>query len=158
MALTSCHECGYSVSTEAKACPQCGAAPKKSFSRLKIAVIGFAVVAVGLMASRPDSETSVPAADPVYPRTEISPQARALIRAGAKDEDSLKFRHEFTARAGVYCGEVNGKNSLGAYAGFKRFIANHKTVLFDDETTQDFSKAWREFCAPQSAAPQSAAG
>lgn len=29
MALTPCHECGYNVSTEAKACPQCGAAPKK---------------------------------------------------------------------------------------------------------------------------------
>lgn len=154
MAIKSCHECGHSVSTEAKACPQCGAAPKKSGSRMKIAVIGIAVVAVGLMASRPDDSTTSPAAEPTYPRAEISTVARSMIRAAAKDADSLKFRNEFTARAGIYCGEVNGKNSFGGYAGFKRFIANGKTVLFDDESTRDFAKAWGEFCA----APRSAAG
>lgn len=154
MALVACHECGHSVSAEANACPHCGAAPKKPASRMRIAVIGIVVVAVGLMASRPDGDASAPAAEPTYPRAEISTVARSMIRAAAKDADSLKFRNEFTAQAGIYCGEVNGKNSFGGYAGFKRFIANGKTVLFDDESTRDFSKTWREFCA----APRSASG
>src|SRR5450830_937123 len=110
MALITCRECGYKLSTEAKACPQCGAAPKKSGSRMRIAVIGIVVVDVGLMASRPDGDASAPAAEPTYPRAEISTVARSMIRAAAKDADSLKFRNEFTARAGIYCGEVNGKN------------------------------------------------
>lgn len=153
MAVKPCRECGASVSTEAKACPQCGAAPKKPTSRLTIAIIGFVVVGVGVSLSRPDVDAAAPAPEPLkYPRTEISSHARSMIRVSAKDADSLKFRNEFTAQPGVYCGEVNGKNSFGAYAGFKRFIANGKTVLMDDETTKDFGQAWLEFCAPQKSA------
>jgi hypothetical protein len=35
MALVLCHECGRQVSTEALACPQCGAPPKSSISSPK---------------------------------------------------------------------------------------------------------------------------
>lgn len=120
-----------------------------ALSRIKIALVGFAVATVGLMLSRPEATVATPLAEPVYPRAEISTVARSMIRVAAKDADSLKFRNEFTAQAGIYCGEVNGKNSFGAYAGFKRFIANGKTVLMDDETTKDFGQAWSEFCTPE---------
>lgn len=153
MALLPCHECGHNLSDEAKACPQCGAAPKGPTSRLKIAIIGFAIVGIGLTMSRPEIDAAAPEpkAEP-YPRAELSPTARAILRAESKDADSLKFRNEFTARPGVYCGEVNGKNSFGGYPGFRRFIADHKTVLVDDESIKEFDKAWREFCAPQKSA------
>jgi len=33
MALIKCHECGNDVSSEAQACPKCGAAPQKEKSK-----------------------------------------------------------------------------------------------------------------------------
>lgn len=49
MALTKCAECGNEVSTQAKACPKCGAKnkPKRSYRRVAILLgIGAFVVAV----------------------------------------------------------------------------------------------------------------
>lgn len=43
MALQKCKECGNEVSSDAKACPKCGAKVKKKFSIIK--AIGFFVVA-----------------------------------------------------------------------------------------------------------------
>lgn len=48
MALTKCHECGHDVSTEAAACPQCGAKPKK---KARVALLFLVLVGlVGLLA------------------------------------------------------------------------------------------------------------
>lgn len=46
MALIKCHECGNDVSTEAAACPKCGAKPKKSVppSNIGAAIIVIAIV------------------------------------------------------------------------------------------------------------------
>jgi len=44
MALVKCHECGTEVSTEAKACPKCGAKPK-----IKLSVIHWIGILVTLL-------------------------------------------------------------------------------------------------------------
>lgn len=46
MALISCHECGAQVSSEAKACPNCGAKPKKprKSRALLYAILGVPVI------------------------------------------------------------------------------------------------------------------
>lgn len=52
-----------------------------------------------------------------------------------KDAESARFRNvRFGAgeHKEVVCGEVNSKNSYGAYAGFTSFIANH----FDRDETK----------------------
>ncbi len=69
-----------------------------------------------------------------------------MVRERSKDSDSLKFRNEFTAQPGIYCGEVNGKNSFGGYAGFMRFIASSNTLLMDEGETKAFKEAWQKFC------------
>jgi hypothetical protein len=53
MALTKCHECGQDVSTQAKACPTCGAQPKKPsgarFVLFLLAVLGvFGLVSLAI--------------------------------------------------------------------------------------------------------------
>lgn len=40
-----------------------------------------------------------------------------------RDPDSVQFRNERLTDAGWLCGELNGKNAYGAYAGFKRFVS-----------------------------------
>jgi hypothetical protein len=60
---------------------------------------------------------------------------RAAMEDRLKDADSAKFRN---VRIGdekdgsqVMCGEVNSKNSFGAYAGYTKFIAAYmKGVVF----------------------------
>ena len=51
MALLSCHECGNDVSSEAKACPKCGAKVKKEMSHsTKIFLIAALACGIGLLA------------------------------------------------------------------------------------------------------------
>ncbi|WP_090187400.1 MULTISPECIES: hypothetical protein [unclassified Duganella] len=77
------------------------------------------------------------------------PSARAKLRAISKDTDSLKFRNERTSPedSTMSCGEFNGKNSFGAYVGFRRFIVSKGTVLIDDGTQPKFEAAWARFCS-----------
>ena len=48
---------------------------------------------------------------------------RAHVVQQLRDPDSVQFRAEKLTRAGWLCGELNGKNAYGAYAGFKRFVS-----------------------------------
>jgi len=53
---------------------------------------------------------------------------KAVITHDFKDPDAAKWRNLKFARAAgkdrlvILCGEVNGKNSYGAYVGFRRFV------------------------------------
>ncbi|MEW7850048.1 hypothetical protein AB2N08_15240 [Massilia aurea] len=51
------------------------------------------------------------------------PNARAPMVALLKDPASAKTRNERITKAGALCGEVNAKNGMGGYAGFKRYIS-----------------------------------
>lgn len=70
---------------------------------------------------------------------------RSWVVAGLKDPDSAKFRDQY----GV-CGEVNAKNALGGYVGYRRFIAvREDLVVVDDGLTtspSDFEKVWASSC------------
>jgi hypothetical protein len=71
----------------------------------------------------------------------ISTQLTVLKRS-LKDVDSAKFRDVFLSKdpKGIIwvCGEVNSKNSYGAYAGFERFIG--MTMVDGAENT------WTMYC------------
>lgn len=60
------------------------------------------------------------------------PALRSKLAAKFKDPSSLQFQHEVITQLGWLCGEVNAKNSYGAYGGFTRFITNG-----DDQTLID---------------------
>ena len=51
------------------------------------------------------------------------PNARAPMVALLKDPASAQTRNERITKAGALCGEVNAKNGMGGYAGFKRYIS-----------------------------------
>ena len=64
---------------------------------------------------------------PVVLTPEISETARDQVKYEMKDPGSAQFRnmrvYSFSGPGGGYvvCGEVNGKNSMGGYAGFQPF-------------------------------------
>lgn len=62
--------------------------------------------------------------------------ARQAVAAQLKDPASAKFRNVVTNGSTV-CGEVNGKNSWGAYAGFTRFVATPHSVTMEPDRADD---------------------
>lgn len=88
MALTKCHECGNDVSTQAKACPKCGAKvkkPRRTHGRLWI-LLG-ALLAVSIIVGNITTQT---AADEEASRlAALNPEQRAAEIARQKDESDL---------------------------------------------------------------------
>jgi hypothetical protein len=56
--------------------------------------------------------------------TAMISKAKSAVAAGLSDPEAAQFRYiKLVEKRGwtVVCGEVNGKNLIGAYAGFRRF-------------------------------------
>lgn len=55
---------------------------------------------------------------------------RANVLTSLKDPASAQWQNEvLSADQNTQCGEVNAKNSMGGYVGFKRYISNHQGYL-----------------------------
>jgi hypothetical protein len=61
-------------------------------------------------------------------------QAKEIAARDLIDPSSAQFR-DLKVNGDMVCGEINGKNRMGAYVGFKRFFArvNSKTSMIDPE-------------------------
>lgn len=57
--------------------------------------------------------------------------AREYLTGELKDADTAKFRMIRKTSSGAICGEVNAKNSFGAYTGYKRFYAIEGYALLE---------------------------
>jgi hypothetical protein len=70
------------------------------------------------------------------------------VAAQLTDPDSAQFKDvqfAYSEKTGnVAYGWVNSKNQLGGYTGFKRFVANEKTVLLEEREVERTMAAWRE--------------
>ncbi len=61
--------------------------------------------------------------------------AERKVASLEKDPASVQFRNERKCADGfTLTGEVNGKNSLGAYTSFKRFWARDYSAVIEDES------------------------
>jgi hypothetical protein len=66
------------------------------------------------------------AAQPNSDLAQFISAAKASIAYDLFDPSAAQFRNLFVSERGavrVLCGEVNGKNRMGAYVGFRRFYA-----------------------------------
>ena len=77
----------------------------------------------------------------------LESQAKKAVESQLKDPDSAKFQN----LDGI-CGEVNAKNSFGAYGGFKKFIDTGDGVIFSpnlEDSADDkalFKERWDIVC------------
>ncbi len=93
---------------------------------------------------------------------EIIKMVRNDVTNDFKDPDSAKFRNERVFRIkrnidtddategtdGIYvCGEVNGKNSYGAYVGYRRYWGGHFLVDMEDEDNELFPYTFLHYCS-----------
>jgi hypothetical protein len=81
-------------------------------------------------------------------RAKEAAKVKSAIADRLKDPDSAKFRRMSSdTYAAFFCGEVNAKNSMGGYVGYKRFyaIGADTTRLEGDELF--FEDLWAENCS-----------
>lgn len=71
--------------------------------------------------------------------------AEETVRRTMKDPSSAQFKGSRKGKNNTICGQVNGKNSFGAYSGFERFIVSSNTPFIDDGSVM-FSDNWNDNC------------
>jgi hypothetical protein len=77
-------------------------------------------------------------------------QAEQVVRDLQKDPDAAQFRNVRKCATGFYVtGEVNGKNSYGAYSGFKVFYANSAGAHIVGEEEYADEDDYRKMCDDQ---------
>ena len=86
----------------------------------------------------------------------FSPEARAeaLLSGYLIDPGSVQLRKVRTSAVSSdsICGEVNAKNRMGGYVGFRRFIASRSAVEVESEdgpgsaTNETFIGLWAVYC------------
>jgi len=85
------------------------------------------------------------------PHTHFIAKAKHNITREFKDPSSVQWRNLFISgdQMPVLCGELNGKNSYGAFVGFKRFYAAENPALQDIENAKNpeiMNKMWPSMC------------
>lgn len=78
-------------------------------------------------------------------------KGKSAIKLKLKDPSSAKFRNIYFQDSfqniPMTCGEVNSKNSLGAYTGFQKFLSSGTPELSALENeVSDFSNLWNTIC------------
>ena len=82
--------------------------------------------------------------------------AKSTLVNSFKDPSSAQYRDLFvsTSSANVLCGEVNAKNSYGAYIGYRRFYATDLSALTSIEDAKEnyvFRQMWPSMCGERRA-------
>lgn len=154
MALIKCEECGNDVSTEAKACPKCGAKVKKPASRLsKLVVVLIGVAIIGSIVTA-EPEAPPPPATPEQTAEKAAEKAAAdkrfhlaagmvtTLKDAVADRDSLVVDSLWVNDdASVLCAEYRARN------GFGGMVREH-LVVTGQGARQD-AGAWNKHCTKQ---------
>lgn len=134
MAIITCKECRNPVSTEAKACPGCGAKPPKQTSLATILFGGAFTVAVGMMVFMGGGKIDIPhaVAAPAIKSAEgarfdfVMDTTRA-VRQAMRNPESLKWESVKANDAGtVACLQYRSQNGFGGMGRETVVVANNK--------------------------------
>lgn len=123
----------------------------------RIMLVALMAVA-GSASSQTDAELGVqPAPVTHYSKAEIArrgnaaiEKVKAAIADSARDPQSVQYRKVRIASSdgSLICGEVNAKNGMGGYIGFRRFVNfNTDGSAFEvDDGGKSFDWSWNRNC------------
>jgi hypothetical protein len=155
--MKPCKNCHHSISTSAKACPQCGHpnTPESSmtvgsyFFYLAITIIIFIYFESSSDSSSTSTSTSTQRSQQGDDNLYIEVQ-KEKIQNRLKDPASAEFKNTFVSRkmgSPIVCGQINSKNSFGAFSGFQRFISGGEIqVLESDMAPGEMETTWFKVC------------
>jgi hypothetical protein len=159
MALIQCHECKKEISSDAAACPHCGAKPRKGLGRGSILIIGlFAIFAAKFAWDSAERELHPPPPKPVKSETEkkadaekearfqLAMAAGQLLKTHAKDPTSFKMDSFLVLPSGAACYEYRAKNSFAAIVPAKAVFQPPGAVLTSEHDGNAFVRAWNKVC------------
>lgn len=169
MTLIKCRECGNEVSTEATACPKCGAKVKykKPMSRTAKMLGGLLVVSViaGMVASNTAVETRK--ATDAARQAALTPEQKAQeeaakakrtaqiqlaaagalsLKKGMKDPSAFELTSLVLKSEGTGCYEYRAKNSFGAILPGSAVMTSKGKLLLHERDGNAFVKAWNGVC------------
>ena len=83
-----------------------------------------------------------------WDRLVVWPQKREMLLQSLRDPSSAQFREERVRLTGYLCGQVNAKNGMGGYTGFRRFASNEQDYLLEDSLSSgpQFEVLWEQRC------------
>jgi hypothetical protein len=106
------------------------------------AVAGSAFAAKSQKVAPPSAEQTIEAA-----RVKMMESATTAIRESLSDPESARFRRVAVSPKGrAVCGEVNAKNAMGGYVGFRRFIVAPDQSGIEGDDTYFAETHWKERC------------
>lgn len=135
MALVKCHECGSEISSEAKACPKCGAEPRKSAGLLgwTVAILILAFVLKSVFSSSdgppPPVETAAQREakqqqEQLFQKTVIM---AATIKRNLREPESVQWETIMANDDGsVMCFLYRARNGFGGMTRENVSLANGK--------------------------------
>ena len=166
MPLTTCRECGKTISGEAPSCPHCGAldptrgvaartqrgADQRKIFIIVTLVFGTLFLAVVARNGTPESADAgeSPAVLQAREDRELEYQAEEAVRGTLRDPKSAEFQSVTVVRkAGsiAVCGSVNAKNGFGGYTGFQPFMSRGGVAMIrQSESSTQFLSLWNRAC------------
>jgi hypothetical protein len=151
MALITCRECKQQVSSEAKACPHCGAKPRKQVGA-GTALLVIAVLCVIAYNVSSGVDPTPAAAAPTAASRKADLELNAAIAAGrmlkrsAKDPSSFKMESFLIFPGGAACYEYRAKNSFGALVPAKAVFTPPAILVTSEHDHSRFVRAWDATC------------
>lgn len=79
-----------------------------------------------------------------WDRLTVWPQKKEAMVAAMRDPSSVQFREERLRAGGFLCGEMNAKNAMGGYVGFKRFAAFEGGYVLEGHSISSWPRDLRE--------------
>lgn len=157
MAMTSCRECGKPISTEAKTCPHCGAAPRPAAVKTnpmagmaKLFLASMVLLTLLVMCSSGSDEPAKTPPDPAKERR-FREEVGALlhIKNNMKNPASFELVSFIRTPADTLCITYRGTNSFNAVVTQRHTINNNTNSASpqdwaqhcQDRAGEDVSKA-----------------
>lgn len=134
MALIKCHECGTDVSTEAKACPKCGAKAKESIGVGTILLVCVLTIVVLSMTVGGYSENDPAIALP----DEAASACRTAINVVLNDPDSAQFDLPTGATLNAD-GSWTAQRTLRA----KNAFGSYRRAVYECKLRRNVDGTWR---------------
>lgn len=160
MALKDCKECGKPVSTQAKACPNCGAKPPQQTKELIVGIVAVAFIIFmaavifgdnGNSDDTADKDTTPAKTAPTKTpeqiaaeaqkenRFQITVMAATVVKNSMRDPDSLVWENILANdEATVICMEYRARNGFGGM--------NREFVVMTQDKTYQTVAAWNKHC------------
>lgn len=146
MALVQCHECGQQISTDAKACPHCGAKPRYRPSLGFVLIAGLLIV-FGIKSAFTETGTTekaqtaeeIAAKEASDKRTRMAYVLIRNVKKSLREPESLDVINVFSnENADLLCIKYRARNGFGGYS-----IGYYVIGEFGDS---DSVKAWNAMC------------